>query len=157
MLRRFLLLSALLLTGCSDMTRQAKQKAYTPLVGPAPTPEDVVAFDARELKAPAVTMALLARGRERYMIYCAPCHAPIGDGKGMIVMRGFPSPPSYHTDRLRAAPPQHFYDVIAQGFGAMYSYAERVPAQDRWAIVAYIRELQRSQNAEIARQPERKP
>jgi mono/diheme cytochrome c family protein len=136
-----------LLLGCSDMSVQPKQKAYRPLVGPAQTPAGVVPFDAHAEPAPEVNLALIQRGRERYTIYCEPCHSATGDGRGMIVLRGFPPPPSYHTDRLRAAPPQHFYDVITQGFGAMYSYAERVPPRDRWAIAAYIRALQRSQGA----------
>jgi mono/diheme cytochrome c family protein len=77
----------------------------------------------------------------------------LGDGKGMIVQRGFPPPPSYHIDRLRQAPVQHFYDVITDGYGAMYSFAERVQPADRWAIAAYIRALQRSQNASVADLP----
>ena len=93
-----------------------------------------------------MTMALLARGEERFAIYCAPCHSPLGDGDGMVARRGFPHPPSYHTDRLRAAPDRHFFDVITQGYGVMASYADRVSPQDRWAIVAYIRALQLSQD-----------
>lgn len=94
-----------------------------------------------------VTLALLARGRERFNIYCAPCHSRAGDGDGMIVRRGFPPPPSYHTDRLRAAPDSHFYDVISNGYGVMYPYADRINPGDRWAIVAYIRALQLSRHA----------
>ncbi len=94
-----------------------------------------------------ITAALLARGRERFDIYCAPCHGRSGDGAGMIVRRGFPSPPSYHADRLREAPDRHFYDVITYGYGAMYPYADRVAPEDRWAITAYIRALQLSQHA----------
>jgi mono/diheme cytochrome c family protein len=94
-----------------------------------------------------VTMALLERGRERFDIYCAPCHGRSGDGDGMIVRRGFPAPPSYHTDRLRNAPDSHFYQVISDGYGAMYPYADRIDPHDRWAIVAYIRALQLSQHA----------
>jgi mono/diheme cytochrome c family protein len=93
------------------------------------------------------TPALLQRGRERFNIYCAPCHSLTGDGDGMIARRGFPSPPSYHTDRLRNAPDSHFYQVISNGYGVMYSYADRVAPPDRWAIVAYIRALQLSQRA----------
>lgn len=145
-----------LLAACSDMSAQPKQKSCRPLVGPAQAPAGVVAFDARTEPAPEVTLALLERGRERYTIYCAPCHSAVGDGRGMIVQRGFPPPPSYHTDRLRAAPPQHFFDIITQGYGAMYSYADRVPPRDRWAIAAYIRALQRSRDATAALQ-ERKP
>lgn len=93
-----------------------------------------------------ITPALLARGQERFNINCAPCHSSVGDGDGMIVRRGFPSPPSYHTDRLRNAPDSHFYQVISNGYGAMYPYADRIAPTDRWAIVAYIRALQLSQH-----------
>lgn len=95
----------------------------------------------------------LERGRERFDIYCSPCHSVAGDGDGMIVRRGFPSPPSYHTDRLRNAPDAHFYSVITNGYGMMYSYADRVAPHDRWAIVAYIRALQLSQDARIGDVP----
>jgi mono/diheme cytochrome c family protein len=93
------------------------------------------------------TLAILERGRERFDIYCAPCHGRSGDGAGMIVQRGFPAPPSYHTAKLRNAPDGHFYQVISHGYGAMYPYADRVAPADRWAIVDYIRALQFSQNA----------
>jgi mono/diheme cytochrome c family protein len=92
-----------------------------------------------------VTMDLLKRGQERYNIYCTPCHGQLGDGKGMIAQRGFQLKRpvgNYHTDRLRKMPVGHFYDVITNGYGAMYSYASRVEPQDRWAIVAYIKALQ---------------
>ena len=93
---------------------------------------------------------LLLRGQERFNIYCSPCHGRVGDGNGMIVQRGFRRPPSFvSTDRLLNAPVGHFYDVISNGFGAMPSYASRVTPHDRWAIVAYIRALQRSQNGSI--------
>lgn len=94
-----------------------------------------------------ITPALLARGQNRFDIYCAPCHSRAGDGDGMIVQRGFPAPPSYHTARLRNAPDSHFYQVITDGYGVMYPYADRVSPYDRWAIVAYIRALQLSQHA----------
>jgi mono/diheme cytochrome c family protein len=96
-----------------------------------------------------VTMELLQRGRERFDIYCAPCHSAVGDGDGFIVRRGFPAPPSLHIDRLRNAPDRHFFDVITQGYGIMYSHADRVNPADRWAITAYIRALQLSQHAQI--------
>jgi mono/diheme cytochrome c family protein len=100
-----------------------------------------------------VTRDLLERGRERFNIYCSPCHGRTGEGNGMIVQRGFPPPPSYHIDRLRQAPVGHFYDVMTQGYGIMYSYAERVKPEDRWAIAAYIRALQKSQDATLAELP----
>ena len=102
-----------------------------------------------------LTPALLERGRERYQIYCAVCHGLTGEGNGEIVRRGFPAPPSYHSDRLRNAPIGHFYDVITNGYGVMYSYAARVEPGDRWAIAAYIRALQLSQHASPADLPPR--
>lgn len=94
-----------------------------------------------------VTERVMERGRERYNIYCSPCHSRVGDGNGMIPQRGFKQPPSYHIDRLRKAPNGHFFSVMTNGFGAMGDYSAQVPPQDRWAIVAYIRALQLSQNA----------
>ncbi|HET6726012.1 MAG TPA: cytochrome c [Gammaproteobacteria bacterium] len=94
-----------------------------------------------------VTMKLLKRGRDQFNVFCAPCHSRLGDGNGIVVKRGFPHPPSYHSERLRAAPLVHFYDVITDGYGIMYSYADRVTPKDRWAIAAYIRALQLSQHA----------
>jgi cytochrome c553 len=101
-----------------------------------------------------ITKADLDRGRERYNVYCTPCHDYSGTGRGMIVQRGFPQPPSYHIQRLRDAPAGHFYEVITNGFGAMYSYAARVEPADRWRIAAYIRVLQLSRNAKIQDVPE---
>lgn len=97
-----------------------------------------------------VTRALLVRGRERYDIYCSPCHARTGDGTGMVVSRGFKQPPSYHIDRLRAQPVGYFYDVITNGFGAMQDYSAQIAPKDRWAIVAYVRALQLSRHAPAA-------
>ncbi|MBV9572832.1 MAG: cytochrome c [Acidobacteriales bacterium] len=94
-----------------------------------------------------ISMEKLARGRERFNIYCAPCHSRVGDGNGMIVQRGFRAPPSYHTERLRKAPLGYFFDVITNGFGAMPDYASQISPDDRWCIVAYIRALQLSQSA----------
>jgi cytochrome c553 len=96
---------------------------------------------------------LLSRGRERFNIYCAPCHAPTGNGDGMIVRRGFRRPPSYHIERLRDAPAGHFFDVITNGIGAMPRFSDRLEPRDRWAIVAYIRALQLSQNARLSDVP----
>lgn len=94
-----------------------------------------------------ITAGLVSRGREQFGIYCAVCHGADGYGQGMIVQRGFPEPPSFHTDRLRQAPAGHFFDVMTRGYGVMYPYASRVSAPDRWAITAYIRALQLSQHA----------
>jgi mono/diheme cytochrome c family protein len=96
-----------------------------------------------------LTRELLVRGRQRYDIYCAPCHGRTGDGEGMVVQRGFRHPPTFHQERLYNQPVGHFYDVITNGFGAMASYASRVPVDDRWAIVAYLRALQLARNATI--------
>jgi mono/diheme cytochrome c family protein len=96
-----------------------------------------------------IDLATLGSGRERFNIYCAPCHSRAGDGRGMIVRRGFPPPPRFDEQRLLDAPAGHFFNVITNGYGAMYSYASRIPVDDRWAIVAYIRALQLSQHATI--------
>jgi hypothetical protein len=101
-----------------------------------------------------ITAADLSRGRERYNIYCSPCHDFTGSGNGMIVQRGFPPPPSFHIDRLRQAPAGHFFDVMTNGFGLMYSYASRVSPEDRWRIAAYIRALQLSQHGATGDVPE---
>jgi mono/diheme cytochrome c family protein len=96
---------------------------------------------------------VLKRGRARFEIYCSPCHDRTGSGHGMVVRRGFKAPPSYHIDRLRQAPVGHFFDVMTNGFGAMPDYRSQVPVADRWAIVAYIRALQRSQQGTLADVP----
>ncbi|NKB67829.1 MAG: cytochrome c [Candidatus Latescibacteria bacterium] len=96
---------------------------------------------------------LLDRGQARYDIFCSPCHDRTGSGNGMIVQRGLKQPPSYHIDRLRDMPIGYYYDVMTNGFGAMYSYASRIPVEDRWAIAAYIRALQLSQSVELERLP----
>jgi mono/diheme cytochrome c family protein len=97
-----------------------------------------------------ITADILQRGRERYAIYCTPCHSPQGDGNGIIVQRGMKRPPSYHIERLQKSPPGYFFDVITNGFGAMYDYSERINVNDRWAIVAYVQTLQASQNTKAA-------
>jgi mono/diheme cytochrome c family protein len=101
-----------------------------------------------------VNEKLLQRGEERYKIFCSPCHGLQGDGNGMAAVRGMKHPPSYHIDRLRQAPNGYFYDVVSNGFGAMYSYSERIPPSDRWAIIAYVRALQLSRNAKAGDLPE---
>jgi mono/diheme cytochrome c family protein len=101
----------------------------------------------------AVDKAVIQRGQNRYDIYCTPCHGRLGNGMGMIVQRGFKQPPSYHIDRLRNAPVGHFFDVMTNGYGAMLNYSQQLQVRDRWAIVAYIRALQYSQNANVADLP----
>ena len=100
-----------------------------------------------------ISKADIHRGQERFNIFCSPCHGRLGDGQGMIVRRGFRQPPSYHIDRLIKAPVGHFFDVVTNGFGAMPSYASRVPVDDRWRIIAYVRALQFSQDATVADVP----
>lgn len=167
-----LLLGLLALCGCRrDMADQAKLKplgtsdffadgaasrtapAHTVSRGSLPETPFSTGREHGELVKDSpvpITAALLERGHERFDIYCAVCHGRTGEGHGMIVQRGFPTPPSLHDPRLVAAPAGHFYDVITHGFGLMYPYASRVGPADRWAIVAYIRALQLSQHATLA-------
>jgi cytochrome c1 len=98
----------------------------------------------------AIARADLDRGNERYDVYCAPCHSKIGDGNGMVVQRGFRQPPSFHSDRLRQAPPGYVFDVITNGFGVMPDYRAQIPADDRWRIVAYLKALQLAQQGTTA-------
>lgn len=162
-----LLLFAVVLAGCDQqsMIQQNRYDAYEPSTlwrngsEAQPLPEGVVAQGDVErqkeiAQPPPVTATLMQRGQQRFEIFCAPCHGLAGSGDGMIVQRGFPAPPSYHIARLRAAPAQHFFDVITKGHGVMYSYAARVSPRDRWAIVAYIRALQVSQRSRVADMPE---
>jgi mono/diheme cytochrome c family protein len=100
-----------------------------------------------------ISAADLQRGRERYAIYCTPCHGILGDGQGMVVQRGLRRAASYHQDRLRDEKVGYFFDVITNGFGAMQGYAEQIPVRDRWLIVAYVRALQLSQHATMAEVP----
>jgi cytochrome c553 len=99
----------------------------------------------------------LARGRERFNIYCTPCHGRVGDGNGFIPTRGFRRPPSYHIDRLRKVPLGYFFDVMTNGFGVMPDYSAQVSPRDRWRIAAYIRALQLSQNAAATDLPSAMP
>ena len=101
--------------------------------------------DIEEFPVP-VSKELIDRGEQRYRVFCIVCHGPVGSGDGMVVRRGYPKPSTYHDDRLRNAPVGHFYDVITNGWGKMNGYAAQIPPADRWAIVAYIRTLQISQN-----------
>jgi hypothetical protein len=107
---------------------------------------------AREFPMP-VTMDLMRRGQDRYDIFCSPCHDRLGSGRGMVVRRGLSQPPSFHIDRLRAVEHGYLFDVITNGFGRMSGYAAAVPANDRWAIVAYVRALQYSQQARQSEVP----
>ena len=117
---------------------------YTGKVGN--NPGDVMPFP--------VTRQVLERGRERYNVFCAPCHSRVGDGKGFVPSRGFArKPPSFHIVRLQKAPVGYFYDVITEGFGIMPDYASQIPPQDRWNIIAYVRALQLSQSATMADVP----
>ena len=165
------------LGGCADALRQdmATQPKNRPLSpsdffadgrSARPLVENTVARGAIDTDAlnvskdfagfpPAVKVdeRLLRRGEDRYKIFCTPCHGLQGNGDGMIAMRGMRRPPSYHIDRLRQAPNGYFYDVITNGFGAMYSYSERIPPADRWAIIAYVRALQLSRNIRAADLP----
>ncbi len=100
-----------------------------------------------------VTHDVLVRGRDRFEVFCSPCHGRTGDGNGMVVQRGFIPPPSFHTDALRQAPVGHLFEVATQGLGAMPSYAAQVSVRDRWAIVAYIKALQLSQHADASQLP----
>ncbi len=149
------------LATCDQMIHQSRYDSYEPsalfadgksLQAP---PDGAVSRDwLVEIEAlnqrPALDAALLRRGHERYGIFCSPCHDVAGYGRGVVPGRGFPNPPSFHIARLRQAPSSHFVDVITDGHGVMYSYAARVPPRDRWAIAAYIRALQLSQNAPLA-------
>ena len=147
------MLALLLLAGCDDMIHQPKRNAYERNQGdlhtadPAQTPAGTAQFAEKPMVPPPVTLALVERGQNRFRQFCTPCHSELGDGRGMIVQRGFSPPPSYHIARLRQVDTQHFYDVITNGYGAMYSFAQRVPPSDRWAIAAYIRALQLSEQA----------
>jgi mono/diheme cytochrome c family protein len=117
--------------------------------GPIPNGED--GFPFRLSSDPATRKKelkeILDRGENRFNITCLPCHGKLGDGTGMIALRGFRRPPTYHQDRLRKAPTSHFYDVISNGFGAMPNYTDQLTPEDRWKVIAYIRVLQQSQYA----------
>ena len=167
-------LGPLLLAGCEkSMRNMYEQPKYRPFVESSLWPDGrserplepgVIAHGAGALAAsssgrradlappdwtapPPVTIESLKRGRERYDVYCAPCHSVSGDGDGMVVRRGFPAPATLHSVKLRAAPDAYLFDVITQGYGVMYPFADRIGPQDRWAIVAYMRALQLSEHA----------
>src|SRR5437870_8085487 len=170
-LRRFTWLGlVLILVGCrQDMHDQPRMKTYAmsdfyPDLRSARPPVDgtvargqlhqdtyfytgKIGADPGDYMPFPVTEEVLSRGRERFNIYCAPCHSRVGDGKGMVPQRGYKQPPTFHQERLRKAPLGYFFDVMTNGFGAMPDYSSQIPVEDRWRIVAYIRALQLSQNA----------
>ena len=157
---RVLLMAALALAGCNQNLTMSDQKKLAewerssvfrngkvlqiPPQGSVSREQDLGNVLAEK---PPMTLALVERGRERFNIFCSECHGFGGDADGMVVQRGFPRPPSFHEARLVNAPDEHFVDVMTNGYGVMYSYADRVPPADRWAIVAYIRALQRTKPA----------
>jgi mono/diheme cytochrome c family protein len=166
-----LTLLAFLLVACNGMEDQPKYEPLDPssffengmsarspvanTVARGQLQADSLLYDGQENGAPAtefpfpVTDEVLARGQERYNIFCTACHGYSGYGDGVVVGRGLTHPPSFHSERLRTAPVGHIFDVISHGFGAMYSYGDRIPVEDRWAIIAYVRALQLSQNATL--------
>jgi hypothetical protein len=165
--------SFILFAGCSlkqDMALQPKNRPLSPSDfftdgrSARPLVENTVARGSvleDELAVPKdsnafplpLTLELLDRGENRYKIFCTPCHGLQGDGNGMVAMRGMKHPPTYHQDRLRQVPNGYIYDVITNGFGAMYGYSAQIPPRDRWAIVAYVRALQLSRNAKVSDLP----
>jgi cytochrome c5 len=167
-----LLMSALLMAACQQ--KMADQPRYDPFEasdffsdGQSARPlventvargtlrDDELLYNGTTGGAPSkvfpfpITMQVLQRGRERYDIFCSPCHARTGSGAGMIPSRGFTRPSSFHIDRLRTAPAGYFFQVVTNGFAAMPSYSQQIAPEDRWAIVAYIRALQLSQDASL--------
>jgi mono/diheme cytochrome c family protein len=169
-----LCLCAIGLAGCGslrqDMANQPRQNPLSPSTffadgrSERPVPENTVARgelandallvpkDSNAFPLP-LTKELLQRGQERYGIFCQPCHGIQGDGMGMVAMRGMKHPPTFHQDRLRAEPNGYIYDVVTNGFGAMYGYSAQIPPRDRWAIIAYLRALQLSRNAPVKELP----
>jgi mono/diheme cytochrome c family protein len=164
--RASILLAFVLIAGCtrSNMDSQPKYHEYEPgglfrdgKVLQAPVRGTVARGDIERAnetaQRPKVTAELLGRGRTEYDVFCSPCHDRAGTGSGIVVQRGFPRPPSLHDEGRRALTDQHMFDVISNGFGAMYAYGDRVPPRDRWAMVAYIRALQLSQHAALGDLP----
>lgn len=148
------------LSGCApDMSEQprydpmSRSDFFTDERSARPLVSGVVPQTAAASSSAGNRLALLKRGRERYDIFCSPCHGRVGDGAGMVVQRGFSRPPSLHLPRLRSASDEHLEAVISHGFGAMYSYENRVAAHDRPPVVDYIRALQLSQNASLSDLP----
>lgn len=155
-------LAGALLAGCDQpaMERQPKYETFEAAPGwphdqsaRQPVPGTVAHDEDLDPMADTLPMeldaALLDRGQQRYDIFCSPCHDRTGRGNGMAVQRGFPPPPTLHGARLRNAPLRYYVDVMTDGYGVMYSYRDRVPVKDRWAIAAYIKALQLSQHASL--------
>jgi mono/diheme cytochrome c family protein len=161
-----MMLPSLFVSGCDvSMTQQKKAEALSHSsfwhdgASARPLPAGTVSQgdlkkDTAVASPPTVSLALLERGHERYDIFCSPCHGLAGEGDGVIVARGFPAPASFALARLRAAPARQIFDAIPDGYGAMYPFGSRIPPQDRWSIVAYLRALQLASAAPIASVPE---
>ena len=147
-MRNSLLFCVLLFCGCLGEMDPQPGRGRAPLTLPAGTVS--VAAPAQR---PEFNLALVQRGQQRYRIYCAACHGPLGDGRGEVVRRGFPQPPSFHEVRLREADDGHFYSAIRNGAGRMWPYADRLGERDRWAVVAYVRALQLSRRAKLSDLP----
>lgn len=154
MRRAFLLVIAgLSLSACQDLAEQPRVDTYSETeafdgnMAARDLPKGVVAFAAtdEEAQPEAFDRSTVELGRQDFHSFCVPCHGTSGRGDGIVVQRGFPPPPSFLIERLQQAPAQHYFDVITNGHGIMYSYADRVPSEDRWAIIAYIRALQLAQ------------
>ncbi|MBO1325527.1 cytochrome c [Acetobacter sp. TBRC 12305] len=141
----------LLAGGCDDMSKQHKENPYaSPRSAPANGVAGRVEYHDAPRPAPALTSALLRRGRSEYDAFCAPCHARTGLGDGMVVQRGFPAPRPLATAPTHNATPDQLYAIITAGQGVMYGFAQRIMPDDRWAIVAYLYALRRSQYAMLA-------
>ncbi|HEX4259508.1 MAG TPA: cytochrome c [Acetobacteraceae bacterium] len=156
-----LVMTALALAGCkrADMASQPKVRTWdrssffdnqTSMLHPEAGTVARNPADAPVPQPARITAAMLARGRSQYQIFCATCHAASGDGGGIIPSRGYPQPVSFHIARLRRAKAKYLFDVITHGHGVMYGYAARLAPADRWAVVAYLRALQISQDAPVA-------
>lgn len=160
MRRGWIVLVLAVAAGCDDMSQQPRAVAQEPStffadgkVNQAPPAHTVARGDAlweSQLKQrPAMSDALLERGKERFEVFCSPCHGVAGDGQGTVVQRGFPKPPDLSEPRLTSAPDEHLVKVISEGYGIMYGYGARIRPADRWAVVAYVRALQLSRRAPI--------
>jgi mono/diheme cytochrome c family protein len=160
------ILLCVVVAGCtrSNMDSQPKYHEYeksglfpdgrvlqAPPAGTVRRDESTWAEEAKN--KPTLTPQLFAKGREKFDVFCAPCHDRVGTGRGIVVERGMPQPPSLHDPRLLIADDQHLYDVITNGYGSMFAHSDRIRPRDRWAIVAYIRALQLSQHAALSDLP----